>query len=61
MDRAELKELARQRREKKLIDMQDGLMFGDRIIPSGKEYRRNLKHKPRSAYDWEELEDEWQL
>lgn len=58
MDRAEdLKHLARQRREKKLQDMADGMNWYDRTVPSGKEYRRNIKHRPRTAYDWEELED----
>jgi hypothetical protein len=54
---AELKHLAKQRREMKLQDMRDGLSMADRTIPSGKEYRRNMKYRPRSAYDWEELED----
>lgn len=44
------------RRQKKLLDMKDGLDFADRVIPSGKEYRRTIKHRPRTAYDWEELE-----
>lgn len=58
MDRSEdLKHLARQRREKKLHDMKDGFSWHDRTVPSGKEYRRNFKHRPREAYEWEELED----
>jgi hypothetical protein len=54
---AELKHLAFQRRTMKLQDMQDGLSWGDRVIPSGKQYSRNLKHRPRFAHQWEELED----
>jgi len=57
MDRAaELKILARQRREKKLRDMQDGLAWGDRTIPSGSKYSRSMKHRPQTADEWEELE-----
>jgi hypothetical protein len=58
MDGSEdLKHYARQRREMKLRDMADGLAWGDRIIPSEKLYRRNMKHRPRFAFEWEELED----
>lgn len=57
MDRAaELKHLARQRREMKLRDMADGLSLHDRTIPSGKEYRRNMKYRPQTPDEWEELE-----
>jgi len=58
MDRPdELKHLARQRREMKLNDMKDGLAWGDRVIPSERLYRRNIKYRPRFAFEWEELED----
>ena len=60
MDRAaELKHLARQRREMKLQDMKDGLSHADRIIPSGKKYARKPKYRPQTADEWEELEDQW--
>lgn len=53
----ELKNVAKQRRELKLQSVRIGLGMEDRLNPTGKEYRRNIKHKPRSAYEWEELED----
>ena len=53
----DLKELARQRREMRLRDMQDGLDFGTRWVPPKSQYKRNLKHRPQSVDDWEELED----
>ena len=56
MDAYDLKALARQRREKKLIDMRDGLNLGDRTIPSGKQYKRNIKHRPQTASEWERVE-----
>jgi hypothetical protein len=58
MDRAaELKHLARQRREMKLQDMRDNVSYADRVIPSMKKYSRKPKHRPQNAFEWEELED----
>jgi hypothetical protein len=57
---AELKHIAKQRRETNLQEMQDNLNINDKATPSKKEYRRNIKHRPRSAIEWEELEgEEW--
>ena len=47
---------AKIRRERKLQDLKDGISFADRTIPSGQEYQRSFKHRPRTPYDWEELE-----
>ncbi len=47
---------ARARRQRKLQDLADGVSFADRIIPSKNEYKRAMKHRPRTPYDWEELE-----
>lgn len=47
---------ARLRRQRKLQDMADGLSWGDRVIPSGAEYKRSLKHRPQTVEEWEELE-----
>jgi hypothetical protein len=58
MDRAaELKHLAYQRRKMKLQDMNDGLSYADRVIPSMKKYSRKPKYRPQNAIEWEELED----
>ena len=47
---------ARQRRLKKLQDMRDNISYADRIVPSGTQYKRSMKHKPRTPYEWEEME-----
>jgi len=56
MEHEDLKILARQRREKKLRDMQDGLSHADRTIPSRKQYKRNIKYRPQTASEWEKVE-----
>ena len=53
---ADLKILARQRREMKLRDMRDGLAWGDRTIPSGSKYSRTTKYRPQTPDEWEEME-----
>lgn len=57
MDEKDFKELARQRRAKKLQDMEDGLDYSTRWIPPKSTYRRNVKYRPQTVDDWEELED----
>jgi hypothetical protein len=52
----DLKILAYQRRQRMLQDMQDGVSWGDRTIPSGSKYSRAFKYKPQTAHDWEDLE-----
>lgn len=51
------KEHSRIRREKKLQLMQDGWPYFDRQVPSGRKYERNLKYRPQTPEEWEELED----
>lgn len=53
----DLKILAQQRRERRLIDLKDGMDYGTRWIPPKKQYKRTLKYRPQTADDWEELED----
>lgn len=47
----------RLRRERMLEAMQDGYDYRTRIVPSGTQYRRSMKHRPQTPLDWEELED----
>jgi hypothetical protein len=47
---------ARARRQRKLQDLKDGVSIADRVIPSGSQYKRAIKHKPQTPYDWEDLE-----
>jgi hypothetical protein len=56
MDEFDHKVHARARREKALRDLKDGVSWADRQVPSGLEYKRSIKHRPRTPYDWEELE-----
>ena len=55
MDQWELKQHARIRRERMLAE---GLDLRTRRIPSGAQYRRGFKHRPRSASDWLALDEE---
>jgi hypothetical protein len=57
MESQDAKEHARIRRQNKLELMQDGWPYFDRQVPSGKKYQRNLKYRPQTPDDWEELED----
>lgn len=56
MDEFDHKILARLRREQQLKAMQDGHDFRTKTIGSRKQYRRNLKHKPQNASEWERVE-----
>lgn len=47
---------ARLRRQRKLQDLKDGVSFADRTISSKTQYKRTIKHKPQTAYEWEDLE-----
>lgn len=57
MNEEDFKTLARQRREMKLRTMEDGVSWADRTIPSKTQYKRSLKHRPRTPFEWEELEN----
>jgi hypothetical protein len=54
---ADLKIIAEQRRQRRLVDVRDGLDYGTRWIPPKSQYKRNVKHRPQTVDDWEELED----
>ena len=56
MDIDDQKILARLRRESQIKAMQDGYDYQTRIVPSKKQYRRTLKHKPQTASEWEKVE-----
>jgi hypothetical protein len=57
LDKDDIKELNRLRYYEKRKALADGWQFYDRTVPSEKVYRRNLKHRPQTADEWEELED----
>jgi hypothetical protein len=53
----EWKQHQRAIRAAKMAAMWDGHDYSTRVIPSDKLYKRQVKYRPRNAYDWEELED----
>lgn len=55
MDEWERKQHARIRRERML---EEGLDLRTRRVPSGKQFKRQTKHRPRHWQDWERLADE---
>lgn len=55
MEEWERKQHARIRRERML---EEGLDLRSRRIPSGTQYRRGIKHRPKDWQDWEDLSDE---
>lgn len=55
MEEWERKQHARIRRERML---EEGLDLRTRRIPSGKQFKRSPKHRPRQWQDWERLADE---
>lgn len=50
---------ARLRRERMLNSIKEGYDYTTRIVPSGAIYKRNMKHRPQTPLDWDEV-DEWQ-
>jgi hypothetical protein len=55
VDEWERKQHARIRRERLL---EEGLDLRTRTVPSGRQFKRNLKHRPKDWQDWERLGDE---
>lgn len=55
MDEWERKQHARIRRERML---EEGLDLRTRRIPSAGQYRRGIKHRPRTADDWLAFDEE---
>lgn len=58
MNDYELKQYKKSVRAARMAAMWDGHDYRTRVVPSDKLYKRSPKHKPRNAYDWEELEEE---
>ena len=54
MDEWERKVHARIRRERALAE---GLDLHTRIVPSGRQFKRGAKHRPKDWRDWELLSD----
>ena len=55
MDEFDRKQHARIRRERML---EEGLDLRTKWVPSGKDFKRQPKHRPRDWQDWEDLADE---
>lgn len=56
MEQWELKAHGASRRRQRMRDMGDGRSYATRWIDPATIYSRGMKHRPRAAEDWEEVD-----